>query len=363
MLPFFCMTSTEASATDMQETGEFARQGGIHIVDEGLENLRAVGKGNDVVIGNDSRDEGAMPVRKEQRVASGFDAQLAVAMKAHADDEAVVLEEVAVEGAGNLGDTNGEEGRVDNEVSLVQTVAIGGAIVGFDMVVEGLGSQLGMEFTRLAIHARTVIVVDAIGDIAGLLDLRQEDASTDGMNTTGREVEDIARGDLMTCQHLGDGMVLYAFLIFFGGHLPTETGIEIATRLSIEDVPHLALAHLSMDSLCHLVVGMYLDAEVFLGIDELHQKGQLTMILVVDRLSQNLYGMLADDADEVATGILAIGDDAGTGGYGTDFPAFADGFITGGKSFVGAELTTAPNDGMEVGMEEERGHISLKFKV
>ena len=356
MLPFFCMTGTEASATDMQEAGELACQGGIHIVDEGLENLGAVGKGNDVVIGNDSRDEGAMTVREEQRVASGFDAQLAVAMKAHADDEAVVFEEVAVEGTGNLSDADGEERRVDDKVSLVQTIAIGGAIVGFDMVVEGLGSQLGMEFTGLAIHARTVIVVDAIGDIAGLLDLRQEDACTDGMNTTGREVEDIAGGNLMTCQHLGDGMVLYAFLIFFGGHLATETGIEIATGLSIEDVPHLALAHLTMDSLCHLVVGMHLDAEVFLGIDELNQKGQLTMILVVDRLSQNLYGMLADDADEVATGILAIGDDAGTGGYGTDFPAFADGFITGGKAFVGAELTTAPNDGMEVGMEEERVH-------
>ena len=356
MLPFFCMTGTEASATDMQEAGELACQGGIHIVDEGLENLRAVGEGNDVVIGNDSRDEGAMAVREEQRVASGFDAQLAVAMKAHADDEAVVFEEVAVEGTGNLSDTNGEERGVNDEVGLVQTIAIGGAIVGFDMVVEGLGSQLGMEFTGLAIHARTVVVVDAIGDIAGLLDLRQEDASTDGMNTTGREVEDIARGNLMTRQHLGDGMVLYAFLIFFGGHLPTETRIEIATGLSIEDVPHLALAHLSMDSLCHLVVGMHLDAEVFLGIDELHQKGQLTMILVVDRLSQNGLGVFGHDRDQVATCEGAIGDDAGTGGYGTDFPAFANGFITGGKAFVGAELTTAPNDGMEVGMEEERVH-------
>ena len=356
MLPFFCMTGTEASATDMQEAGELACQGGIHIVDEGLENLRAVGEGNDVIIGNDSRDEGAMTVREEQRVASGFDAQLAVAMKAHADDEAVVFEEVAVEGTGNLSDTNGEKRGVNDEVGLVQTIAIGGAIVGFDMVVEGLGSQFGMEFTGLAIHARTVIVVDAIGDIAGLLDLRQENACTDGMNTTGREVEDIARGNLVTCQHLGDGMVLYAFLIFFGGHLATETGIEIATRLSIEDVPHLALTHLTMDALCHLVVGMHLDAEVFLGIDELNQKGQLTMILVVDRLSQNGLGVFGHDRDQVATCEGAIGDDAGTGGYGTDFPAFADGFITGGKAFVGAELTTAPNDGVEVGMEEERVH-------
>ena len=144
MFPFFCMTGTEASASDMQEAGELACQGGIHIVDEGLENLGAVGEGNDVVIGNDSRDEGAMTVREEQRVASGFDAQLAVAMKAHADDEAVVLEEVAVEGTGNLGDPNGEERGVDNEVCLVQTVAIGGTIVGFDMVVEGSGCQFGM---------------------------------------------------------------------------------------------------------------------------------------------------------------------------------------------------------------------------
>ena len=111
-----------------------------------------------------------------------------------------------------------------------------------------------------------------------------------------------------------------------------------------------------MDSLCHLVVGMYLDAEVFLGIDELNEEGQLTMILGVDRLAQNGLGVFGHDRDQVATCEGAIGDDAGTGGYGTDFPAFANGFITGRKAFVGAELTTAPNDGMEVGMEEERSH-------
>ena len=54
------LTGTEASATDMQEAGELACQGGIHVVDEGLENLGAVGEGNDVVIGNSSGNQGAM---------------------------------------------------------------------------------------------------------------------------------------------------------------------------------------------------------------------------------------------------------------------------------------------------------------
>ena len=139
------------------------------------------------------------------------------------------------------------------------------------MVVECLGGQLGMEFAGLAIHAWAVVVVDAIGDIAGLLDLGEHDAATDGMYTACREVEDIASLDLMVGKDLCDASVLNPLLIFIRGNVLLETGIEMGAFFRLDDIPHLGLAHLAMFALCHLIIGMYLDAQVALGIDELHQ--------------------------------------------------------------------------------------------
>ena len=176
-------------------------------------------------------------------------------------------------GAVDLHDTDIEVGGIDDLDGTVVGVDVFGAVVFLYMVVEGLGGQLGMELTGLAIHARAVVVVDAVGDIAGLLDLGEEDAATDGMDTTGREVEHIAGLDLMVGQDLGDGTVFYAFLVFIGGYGLFEAGIEVGAGVGLDDVPHLRLAHLAMYPLCHLVIGMHLDAQVAPGIDELDEQG------------------------------------------------------------------------------------------
>ena len=130
-----------------------------------------------------------------------------------------------------------------------------------------------MELTGFAIHARAVVVVDAVGDVAGLLDLGEEDTATDGMDTTGREVKHITGLDLMVGQYLGDGTVFYALLVLIGGYGLFEAGIEVGAGVGLDDVPHLRLAHLAMDALGHLVIGMHLDAEVTLGIDEFDEQG------------------------------------------------------------------------------------------
>ena len=130
-----------------------------------------------------------------------------------------------------------------------------------------------MELAGLAVHAGAVVVEDAVGDVAGLLDLSEEDTATDGMDTTGREVEDIACLDLMVGKDLGDGTVFYALLVFIGGYGLFEAGIEVGAGVGLDDVPHLTLAHLAMDALGHLVVRVHLDAEVAPGIDELDEQG------------------------------------------------------------------------------------------
>ena len=205
-----------------------------------------------------------------------------------------------------------------------------------------------MQFAGLAVHAGAVVVEDAVGDITALLDLGEEDTTTDGMDTTGREVEDIAGLDLMVGEDLGDGTVFYAFLVLIGGYGLLEAGIEVGAWVGLDDVPHLRLAHLAMDALGHLVVGMHLDAEVALGIDELDEQGQLAMILLVDLFAKDGLGSFVDDRDEVPTLPLAVANDAGAGGDGTDLPTLAYGLVRRSKPLIGSELGATPDDGMQI---------------
>ena len=210
-----------------------------------------------------------------------------------------------------------------------------------------------MQFAGLAVHAGAVVVEDAVGDVTGLLDLGEEDATADGMDTAGGEVEDIAGLDLMVGEDLGDGAVFYTFLVFIGGYGLLESGIEVGAGVGLDDVPHLGLAHLAMDTLGHLVVGMDLDAEVATGIDELDEQGQLAMVFRIDGLAEDGFGGFTDDGDEVPTLPLTVADDAGAGGDGTDLPALAYGLAGRGEPFVGSELGATPDDGMEIGFEQQ----------
>ena len=223
----------------MEEAGEFSRHSCILIIDEGIKEASGVMQGKDIVVGNGGRDKGTTALAQENLIARAAHTELTVALDAHRDDEAIVFAKVAMEGFGDFHDADIEIGGVDDMDGLVGIVDILGAVVLFDMIVEGLRCQLGMQLARLTIHARTIVVVDAIGDIGRLLDLCQEDASTDGMDATGREIEYIACLDLMVGKNLDDGAIGYALLVFFGGYLLFETGIEVTACIGLDDIPHL----------------------------------------------------------------------------------------------------------------------------
>ena len=68
----------------------------------------------------------------------------------------------------------------------------------------------------------------------------------------------------------------------------------------------------------------------------------------VDGLAEDFLGVVVDHGNEVAAFPTAVGDDAGAGGDGTDFPAFADWIGGGLQTFVRPELVAAPDHGVEV---------------
>ena len=223
---------------EMEEIGDYLADG-LLVIDECLQNFCGAASRNKVIVGDGCRDEAGTPFGKEDAVLCASYPYMAVAPHVHDNDEGVVLDHVAVEGACGLDDLDAEVGGVQQHVGNINVITVLGLVVGIDSIVDGLGSQLGMELAGLAVKTGTVVVEDAVGDIGGLLYLDQTDASTDGMYTSGGEVEDIALVDFMFGKDLGDGAVVDTLFIFLWGYLLSETGIETGTGLGIEDVPHL----------------------------------------------------------------------------------------------------------------------------
>jgi len=46
--------------SDVEEAGDLVGEAAVHVVDEGIEDFGGSGEGEDVVVGKDSRDEGAV---------------------------------------------------------------------------------------------------------------------------------------------------------------------------------------------------------------------------------------------------------------------------------------------------------------
>ena len=264
----------------MEETGDFAGEGVGVVVDEGIEDAGSMGGGSrsggarrggggeDVVVGDGGGDEGGVAGGEVDGVAGGTDAKGAVAGEAHGNDEGVVFAEVAVEGFGDFHDADIEIGGVDDLYGAVGGGDVFCAVVGLDMEVEGLGGEGCMEFAGTAVHAWAVVVVDAVGDVGGLLDFCEEDAAANGVDAAGGEVEDVAGLDLVVGEDVGDRAGGYALLVFSGGDFFLETGVEVCAWFGVDDVPHLGFAHLAVEALGHRVVGVDLNAEVVAGIDE-----------------------------------------------------------------------------------------------
>lgn len=180
----------------MEEVGDDSSDGFL-IIDKSLKDFCGTndclrrGDGDNIVIGNSCWYKTRGSFLDYDFIACGADTDFAITLKTHADDEGVVLDHIAMERTRRLNHLDTEVRGVEEFVGTLVILAMIGLVLGIDMKVDGLGCQFGMEFTRLPIKSKTIVIVDAIGDIAGLLYLGQTNATTDGMNTTGRKIEDI----------------------------------------------------------------------------------------------------------------------------------------------------------------------------
>ena len=82
-----------------------------------------------------------------------------------------------------------------------------------------------MELSRIAISVTAVIVINAVSDVACLLNFSYETASTNSMHTTCWEEEHITGFNLIFLHDVHDCAFFYALDIIFWSRLLRETAI------------------------------------------------------------------------------------------------------------------------------------------
>ena len=337
----------------MQEAGDAVPDVQQFVVDKGVEEFGLalrIGR-YDIVVCDGGGDEAAMAFAQANLMTRLTDPQGTVSLNTERDDEAVVLDQVAVKWRLDVDDSYDKVGAVNDEIGAIGLVDVYGAVLIRHSEVDGLRCELGMQLARLAVHARPIVVVDAVGHVAALLDFGQEDTATDGVDASCRDIKYISWSDFVSGEDFDDGVVLYAIAKLVLADFPLKSGEETGSRSCVYHVPHLRLASLAMDAAGHLVIGVNLYAQVALGVNELDEQGQLVVILTRHLVAEDFLRPAGDDADQVLAGPGTVGDDTGAGRYGADLPRFPYRFGISGQTLDTGEAVSAPDDMMQVGLK------------
>ena len=180
-----------------------------------------------------------------------------------------------------------------------------------------------MELTVVAILVLTFEVVDAIGDIARLLDLAEEASLADAVDTSGGEKEAVAFLHVVVVDSVHDRIVGYHLLILLGSDLLLQSHEHTGIEIRVHDIPHLGLAALLALLMRNLVGRMHLDGQWPSGIDELDEQWKfIAETLIVGGSHQFLFHICHDSAQRL-TGIFSFADDGLIAGNTGDLPALS----------------------------------------
>ena len=151
-----------------------------------------------------------------------------------------------------------------------------------------------MQLTQVAVFVAAFVVIDAIGDVAGLLNLNQLAAVTDGMDATSRNEEAVTVLDSILCQGIADTVILNHLLVLLRSKLLLESAVELRVRSRIQDVPHLGLSTRLALTTGDLVCGVYLNGKFLLRINELDEQGELVSETLVVSLTKQTVLLFFD---------------------------------------------------------------------
>ena len=147
-----------------------------------------------------------------------------------------------------------------------------------------------MQLAVVAILVLALEVVNAVGDIAGLLYLRHKASLAYGVNSARGNEEDITLPHVVPGQSLSDGTVIHHGLILLRGEGFGKAVVEERVwSLWFESVPHLRLAPWLAMPAGNLVIGVYLYGEVLMGVYELYEQRELVAEALIVLLPHELF--------------------------------------------------------------------------
>ena len=154
-------------------------------------------------------------------------------------------------------------------------------------------------------------IVNAVGYIAGLLDLRHHDAGTKGMDTTCGDIKYITLMDDFMIEHRLYGIVFQYTNILHAVHLTIETSHQFCTLIGLHHIPHLSFTVALLTFLSQFIVRMHLNRQPVVGIDNLNQQRKLFSVFVKHTLAnqithEGLHQVIYLVAFEVAVGNHAL---------------------------------------------------------
>ena len=151
----------------------------------------------------------------------------AFALDADEDDEGVELAIVDGHRLVEVVDGGAEVGTVHKQLAFVLLGGIVLAVVAEYGVVNALAGLLGMQLSQVAVLVGSAVVVDAVGDVAGLLYLCQIASGTDGVDASGRNEETVTLLDAVLCQGIADGVVVDHRLVLLRRYLHLQAVVEL----------------------------------------------------------------------------------------------------------------------------------------
>ncbi len=243
--------------------------------------------------------------------------------KSDENDEGVEGGVIEVDRLVEVVDRGGEIRTLYELHALVLRRCVVGLVVGEHVVVDALGSKLGVQFAWTAEVVVAVEVVDAIGDIAGLLDFCKEATGANGMDAACGQEEAVALVDGIAGNSIDDGFLADHPLVFVGGDVLFQSAKQRGLGLRGHEIPHLGFSALASLTMCYLVGGMHLNGQVVACIDELDEQRELVAKALVVGLAHQSLLLLCNEVVKVATCIGSTTDNGLITGHATDFPTLA----------------------------------------
>jgi hypothetical protein len=121
-----------------------------------------------------------------------------------------------------------------------------------------------MQSPGLALIVQSPKIIDAVGRIAALLDLGQQESCTDGVNTAGGYIEHIAWLDLRPVNHLHETARTDAFCKVLTVVAYHKAVVEASPRFGTKNHPHFGFAQgaFADHPLGLFIVGMHLQGKI-----------------------------------------------------------------------------------------------------